>query len=60
MTATEKIDEYIAKHNDWRGDLLSKIRQLVHETAPQVEEDWKWSSPIFFRKRKNDLQPKCF
>ena len=40
MTATEKIDEYITQHNDWRGELLSKIRQLVHETAPQ-EEDWK-------------------
>lgn len=60
MTATEKIDEYIAKHDDWRGELLSKIRQLVHETAPQVEEDWKWSSPIFSVNGKMICSPSAF
>lgn len=60
MTATEKIDEYIAKNNDWRGELISKIRQLFHETEPDVEEDWKWSSPIFSVRGKMICSPSAF
>ena len=47
MTANERIDEYINKTNDWRGDLIKEIRELIHEVEPDIEEEWKWNSPVF-------------
>jgi hypothetical protein len=36
------IDARIRELGDWRGDLLTKIRALIHEADPQVVEEWKW------------------
>lgn len=47
MTASEKIDNYIASTDDWRGSLIKEIRELIHETEPEITEDWKWNSPYF-------------
>lgn len=27
---------------DWRGELLSRLRKLIHEADPEVIEEWKW------------------
>lgn len=47
MEATEKIDQYIADTDDWRGDLIAQIRQIIHETEPDIVEEWKWNSPVW-------------
>lgn len=47
MTATEKIDAYIHQTNDWRGDLIREFRKLVHQTLPDITEEYKWNSPVF-------------
>lgn len=47
MEASEKIDQYIAKTNDWRGEVISQLRKLIHEEAPDIIEEWKWNSPVF-------------
>jgi hypothetical protein len=47
MNATEQIDQYISGTNDWRGDVLARLRNLVHEAAPEVVEEWKWNSPVW-------------
>ncbi|MEC3880284.1 DUF1801 domain-containing protein [Parapedobacter sp. 10938] len=47
MTAKEKIDEYINNTSDWRGELITEIRQLIHEIEPEITEEWKWNSPVF-------------
>jgi hypothetical protein len=39
---SEKIDERIAELGDWRGEQLARIRQLIHDADPEVEETWKW------------------
>jgi hypothetical protein len=36
------IDARIAELNDWRGDLLGRIRALIHQADPEVVEEWKW------------------
>jgi hypothetical protein len=41
-TPSEKIDDRIAELGDWRGDTLSRVRELVHQADPDVVEDWKW------------------
>ncbi len=47
MTATQKVDDYIEKSADFAKPILRHLRALVHEACPQVEEDWKWSFPVF-------------
>ncbi len=47
MNASEKISEYIKKNHDWRGELIQKIRELIQETQPGIEEEWKWNSPVW-------------
>jgi hypothetical protein len=37
-----KIDNRIKELDGWRGQLLAKVRQLIHEADPKVVEEWKW------------------
>jgi hypothetical protein len=39
---SELIDERIAELDDWRGELLARLRALIHEADPEVLEEWKW------------------
>jgi hypothetical protein len=36
------IDARIAELGDWRGEVLARVRGLIHEAEPDVTEDWKW------------------
>lgn len=39
---SQLIDERIAELGDWRGETLARVRKLVKEADPEVEETWKW------------------
>jgi len=39
------VDELIAKTPDWRGPVLAKLRKIIHEADPKIEEDVKWKRP---------------
>ncbi len=41
-SAAEQIDARIAALDDWRGATLARVRELIHEADPEVEETWKW------------------
>jgi hypothetical protein len=36
------IDARIAALNDWRGEMLGRLRQLIKQADPDVVEEWKW------------------
>jgi len=36
------IDARIAELADWRGEMLARIRRVIHEADPAVVETWKW------------------
>ena len=43
------IDRKIAGLGDWRGETLARLRALIHEADPEVEESVKWrkiSNPL--------------
>lgn len=47
-SASTLIDQRIADLNDWRGQALARVRQLIHEAAPDVVEEWKWKgTPVW-------------
>lgn len=41
------IDARIAELEDWRGEMLSHLRGLIHEADPEVVEEWKWRVPVW-------------
>ncbi len=47
--AAEKIDGRIKELADWRGDMLARIRKLIHQAEPEVTEEWKWRGvPVWY------------
>lgn len=46
----ERIDNYIANSADFAQPILTHLRELIHDTCPDVEEAWKWSFPNFVYK----------
>jgi hypothetical protein len=43
--ASKLIDERIKELSDWRGETLSKVREIIKEADPDVVEEWKWVKP---------------
>jgi hypothetical protein len=43
--ASTLIDDRIAELGDWRGETLSRVRELIKEADPDVVEEWKWVKP---------------
>jgi hypothetical protein len=41
-TASANITRRIEELGDWRGETLGRIRQLIHDADPEIQEEWKW------------------
>src|SRR5688572_32530662 len=50
MTASEQITKQIADLPDWRGEILTRLRKLVLEVAPEITEEWKWDTAVWSHK----------
>ncbi|MFZ5676198.1 MAG: DUF1801 domain-containing protein [Pseudomonadota bacterium] len=49
-TATEQIDQLIARLKDWRGQTLARVRKSILAADAEITEDWKWmGSPVWSR-----------
>ena len=46
-TRDPRIDDYIAKQQDFAKPILTRIRDIVHAACPEVQETLKWSTPHF-------------
>ena len=47
-SASVRLDEKIKELGDWRGKMLAKVRQIVHEADPEIVEEWKWrGTPVW-------------
>ncbi len=46
--ASALIDQRIAELNDWRGATLARMRALILEAVPGMQEEWKWmGTPVW-------------
>jgi hypothetical protein len=43
--ASANITKRIQDLADWRGKTLARVRQLIHDADPDIEEEWKWAKP---------------
>ena len=47
-SASALINERIKELGDWRGKMLAKVREIIHEADPEIVEEWKWmGTPTF-------------
>jgi hypothetical protein len=44
-SASQLIDARIEAPNDWRGEMLARIRTLIKQADPEVVEEVKWRKP---------------
>ncbi|MEQ9245528.1 MAG: DUF1801 domain-containing protein [Nitratireductor sp.] len=46
----ELIDARIAELGDWRGAMLSRLRDIIKQALPDVIEEWKWRGvPVWYQ-----------
>ena len=43
--ASANITKWIQELGDWRGETLAQVRQLIHDAASDIQEEWKWEKP---------------
>src|SRR5438874_10516866 len=47
-SASALIDERIRELGDWRGKMLAKLREIIHQADPEILEEVKWmGTPVF-------------
>jgi hypothetical protein len=47
-SASALIEERIKQLGDWRGKMLAKVRDIIHQADPAIVEEWKWmGTPVF-------------
>jgi uncharacterized protein YdeI (YjbR/CyaY-like superfamily) len=46
-TRDRRVDAYIAKSAPFARPILTRVREIVHATCPDVEETIKWGFPTF-------------
>ena len=42
---SELINARTSERIDWRGEMLARLRDLIHEADPEVVEEVKWRKP---------------
>ena len=48
MTPSKRIDQLIARLNDWRGETLAGVRNAMLAADRNIIEEWKWmGSPVW-------------
>lgn len=47
MNFDTNIEKYISESQDFAKPILNHLRQLIHDTIPEVEEKIKWGMPAF-------------
>jgi len=50
LTPAQRITNQIASLADWRGQRLARLRELIHEAAPDITEEWKWETAVWSQK----------
>jgi hypothetical protein len=46
-SASKLIDKQIAALPDWRGKMLARLRKVIREADPDLQEEWKWHTAVW-------------
>jgi hypothetical protein len=46
---SQLIDARIVELDDWRGETLARVRNLIKQADPEVVEEWRWRGvPVWY------------
>ena len=46
--ASKNITKRIQELGDWRGETLARVRRLIRDADPEIQEEWKWmGTPVW-------------
>jgi hypothetical protein len=45
--AGKTVDAYIAGLEDWQAEIVSSVRQVLNQAAPEADEAIKWAQPVY-------------
>jgi hypothetical protein len=45
--AEKTVDAYINQLESWQGDIVSEVRKILLEAAPEADEAIKWAQPVY-------------
>jgi hypothetical protein len=49
LKPSQLITNQIAELDDWRGRMLSRLRRVILESDPDINEEWKWNTGVWTR-----------
>ena len=44
-SAAQQIDAILKKYDDWRGEMMSRLRAVIKQADPVIVEEVKWKKP---------------
>ena len=47
MAQGKTVDGYIAGLDGWRAEVVTAVRQVILEAAPDAKESIKWAQPVY-------------
>jgi hypothetical protein len=47
LNPSDQIDKKIAGLRDWRGVEMARLRKIINDADPKLQEDWKWGTPVW-------------
>ena len=45
--AASSVDEYVEMQEKWASDILTELRSIIKEYAPNATESIKWAQPVY-------------
>ena len=60
FNAASSIDQKIKELGDWRGEMLAKVRTIVHEADPEIVEEWQWMGDSGLVPRRHRLHGETY
>lgn len=49
-TPSQNIDKVAANLTGWQSEMYSRLRDLINDADPDLEEDWKWETAVWTHK----------
>ena len=50
MNASDNINKVAASLTGWQAEMYYRLRNLIGDAHPDLEEDWKWDTAIWTNK----------
>ena len=43
----KSVEDYMSSLEDWRGEVVANLREIILSESPEVKESIKWAQPVY-------------